>query len=111
MHLDKSEIPDDYVAMGIEMGDEHIKALSSGESKRVELLCSSGHRSRSVDWLALQTFQLEFHAYAALRVPSVVIPRERNYVLLPAAESFNARVLWVEPFQFDPRLFSSATTA
>jgi len=100
VHLDKSEIPDDYVAMGIEMGDQHIKALSSGESKRVELLCSSG---------PLRTFQREFHAYAALRVPSVVIPRERNYVLLPAAARFNARILWVEPFQFDPRLFSPAT--
>jgi len=79
------------------MGDEHIKTLSSGVAKRVEHLCFSG---------PLRTFQREFHACAALRVPSVVIPRELNYVLLPAAARFNARVLWVEPFRFDPRLFS-----
>jgi RES domain-containing protein len=48
----------------------------------------------------------EFYAHPVLRVPSVIIPREYNYLLLPAAAQFTAKILWVEPFRFDQRLFS-----
>jgi len=37
---------------------------------------------------------------------SVLVPRESNYVLLPDAPGFNARVEWSEPLRFDERLFA-----
>jgi hypothetical protein len=54
----------------------------------------------------VDVFRREFYGRPVLRVPSVIIPREHNYVLLPAAANSNARILWVEAFQFDRRLFS-----
>ena len=44
---------------------------------------------------------------AVLCVPSVVIPRERNYVLNPGHPDFEKlRIQDPEPFEFDPRLLS-----
>ena len=102
VHLEKSEIPDDYVAMGIEFGDKQVQTLSVQAARRLEGLASS--QSASVE-----AFQREFYGQPVLRVPSVIIPREHNYILLPAGEGLNARILWVEAFRFDQRLFSPAT--
>jgi RES domain-containing protein len=102
VHLEKSEIPDDYVAMGIELGDQQVQSLSVEAAKRIEGFASGQGTS-------IEVFQREFYTQPVLRVPSVIIPREHNYILLPAAEEFNAGILWVEPFRFDQRLFSPAT--
>jgi RES domain-containing protein len=99
VHLDKSEIPGDYVALRIEVGRGQVQSLSMEAAQRVEVL-SSGQSS------AVESFLREFYARPVLRVPSAIIPREHNYILLPAAANFSARVLWVESFRFDPRLFS-----
>jgi len=40
-----------------------------------------------------------------LRVASVIVPREANYILYPEAPGLDAAVLFVEPFAFDARLF------
>jgi RES domain-containing protein len=100
VHLEKSEIPEDYVAMGIELDRRQVQSLSDGTIKRVESVALSQNPS-------LDSFQREFYAQPVLRVPSVIIPREYNYLLLPAAAQFAARILWVEPFRFDQRLFSA----
>jgi hypothetical protein len=102
VHLEKSEIPDDYVALGIEVERGHFRSLSVEATARVERLASGQGSS-------VEIFQREFCRRPVLRVPSVIIPREYNYILLPAAANFSARVLWAEPFRFDPRLFSPAT--
>jgi RES domain-containing protein len=104
VHLEKSEIPDDYVALGIEVGRGQVQSLSMEATMRVERLASGQGSS-------VKIFQRNFYRRPVLRVPSVIIPRERNYILLPAAPNFSARVLWVEPFRFDPRLFSPALDA
>ena len=104
VHLDKSEIPDDYVAMGIEVDGKQIQSLSVEDARRIEGFVSS--QSAPVE-----EFQREFYRQPVLRVPSVIIPREHNYVLLPAGDEFSARILWVEAFRFDQRLFSSAMEA
>ena len=41
---------------------------------------------------------------AVLSVPSVVIPRERNYILNPAHPDFSRMSFSAEPFTFDDRL-------
>ncbi len=43
-------------------------------------------------------------ATAVLSVPSVVIPRERNYILNPAHPGFSRISFSAEPFAFDERL-------
>jgi RES domain-containing protein len=96
VHIDKSEIPDDYVALGIEVGRGQIHPLSVKAARRVAGL-ASGQSS-------IEAFQEEFYQHSVLRVPSVIIPREYNYVLFPETANFEARILWVEDFRFDPRL-------
>jgi len=38
----------------------------------------------------------------------VIVARESNYILLPEARDFAARIIWTEPFRFDDRLFASS---
>jgi hypothetical protein len=64
----------------------------------------SVYRPRNVDLLGTP-----YHR-PVLRVPSVIVPREYNYVLFPEAEGFEASVAWTEPLNFDSRLFSFAGT-
>jgi hypothetical protein len=84
--------------MGIELDRRQVRSLSERAIKKVEGIALS--QSPSLD-----AFQREFYAKPVLRVPSVIIPREYNYLLLSDAAQFTARVLWVEPFRFDQRLF------
>jgi hypothetical protein len=46
-----------------------------------------------------------------LRVPSVIVPWEHNYIIFPEAAGFDAQIAWIEPFQFDQRLFAQAADA
>jgi len=62
VHLDKQDIPVDYVVMAIELGsDVRIRYAD---------VCSAF--SDSVQAL-----------HPVIAVPSVIVPRERNYVLIP----------------------------
>ena len=60
---------------------------------------------------ATQTFGAEWvqaRRSVALRVPSVVVPGEFNYLLNPAHPDFKKIVIGKpEPFTFDPRLLGS----
>jgi len=100
VHLDKSEIPDDYVAMAIELDRALVHSLGENAAREMEALSSGPGASAA-------PFQREFYAWPVLRVPSVIVPREHNYVLLPDAPNFSAGVRWMEPFRFDPRLFEA----
>ena len=40
-------------------------------------------------------------------IPSVIIPQEHNVILYPEAQHFDARILDVEPFRFDARLYAA----
>ena len=104
VHIEKSEIPDDYVAFGIEVDRRQVQSLSTEAARRLEGL-ASGQTS------SVEMFQRQFYEHPVLRVPSVIIPREYNYILLPGAKGFDARILWVEPFRFDRRLFSPTADA
>ena len=86
VHLDKSEIPDDYVLMGLQMDHREIPEADAAGAKEM-----SGSRSVPV-----------------IAVRSIVVPRELNYVLYPDATGLAASVSFIEPFAFDHRLFVSA---
>ena len=94
VHLDKSELPADYVVMAIQFDGR----LVSKPSARVQSLIATFNPN---------VFQDLFYGFPVLRVPSVIVPREHNYICLPQARSFRAGIRWIEPLSFDVRLFPS----
>jgi len=84
VHLDKQDIPVDYVVMAMELGSD----------VRIRYTDVRSAFSDSVQAL-----------HPVIAVPSVIVPRERNYVLYPEVRGLNVAVAWTESFRFDPRLF------
>ncbi len=92
VHVEKSELPEDYVVMALRF-DDHLVAPFGANPLELGLLSPPDFRA------------LVYGSAAVIRVPSVVVGREHNYVLLPEAAGFAASIEWVEPFRFDDRLF------
>jgi RES domain-containing protein len=91
VHLDRSELPSDYVVIAISFDGRKIgRRLLSAE------LVNRG---------SPELYRSNFYSSTVHRVSSVLVPRESNYVLLPDAPGFGARVEWIEPLRFDERLF------
>jgi hypothetical protein len=105
VHLEKSEIPEDYAAMAIEIDGGQIASLSAANAGFIQSVTSGRVR------LSADAFYREACRYPVLRVASVIVPRERNYVLFPEAAELDARVSWTEPFRFDRRLLAKAAKA
>jgi RES domain-containing protein len=93
VHLDKSELPRDYVWSWTEFDGtpdflrfEDLSHVSSCQTAGRSWVHTGGH--------------------LAVQVPSVVIPEEFNILLNPTHTGYTALV-WSEPrqFRFDPRLF------
>jgi RES domain-containing protein len=93
VHIDKSEVPVDYVVMAIRFPGRKVLRQSS--------------RLIGANRLPVDRFRTAFYQWPVLRVPSVIVPREYNFVLLPEVHGFAARVEWIEPLNFDRRLFSA----
>ena len=92
VHVDKSEVPNDYVAMAIRFAGRRVSrqlAYPSGMSQ-----------------IAIDRFRMAFYRCPVLQVASVIVPREYNFVLLPEVDGFDAAIEWIEPLNFDSRLFS-----
>jgi RES domain-containing protein len=92
VHIDKSEVPIDYVVMAIRFPGRKMQRRPAS--------------SIEVNGLPVDQFKRAFYRWPVLRVPSVIVPREYNFVLLPEADGFAALVDWIEPLNFDRRLFS-----
>jgi RES domain-containing protein len=93
VHIDRSEVPNDYVVMAI------------GFSGR-KVLRRPGVNLMGANQLDPGRFHASFYHSPVLRVPSVIVPREYNFVLLPEAAGFAAKIEWIESLSFDRRLFS-----
>jgi RES domain-containing protein len=95
VHLDKSELPADYVWSWTELRGTpsflRLRDLSHVSS------CQAAGRA----WVTTA-------GELAIQVPSVVIPEEFNVLLNPLHQEYVALV-WSQPrpFRFDPRLFAS----
>ena len=85
VHLDKHDLPMDYVLLAIEVPS----TVPIHESDWRAAFADSDRRRHPV-----------------IATPSVIVPRERNFVLYPDVLDFSARVLWMERFAFDERLFA-----
>jgi len=88
VHLDKQDIPEDYVVMAIELG-------SDVQIRYTDVVTAFSESTQAL--------------HPVIAVPSVVVPRERNYVLYPEVRGLNVAVAWTESFRFDPRLFPLAS--
>jgi RES domain-containing protein len=114
-HLDKTEIPDNYVKMEIEISfpppsEEtaassrlHLRKTSTTPWQRF----MSVHQSIAAAQADLDTYKIHRERFEIARlIPSVIVP-EYNVVLNPASKFFQrlVKLVSVEPFEFDPRLF------
>lgn len=97
VHIDRSEIPVDFVLLEIIVPHDNIVSLSSAESANEFL-----HRVYDYGHRALHEHE------AGFSIPSVIVPADRIIVLYPEAP-LSSRVVTmtrVTPFDFDRRLFS-----
>jgi len=103
VHYPKRKHALKFVMSAIEIPDHLVVTLAAlGVTKLPDGWDSQPprHVSQSIgdSWLATK-------ASAALRVPSVIIPGEFNYLLNPEHSDFGAiRATAPKPFSFDPRL-------
>lgn len=97
VHIGKTEfIPVDYYLATLSLPDRE------GLIKEVSLLPSETESK-----IIGQRF-VQQGVHLALKVPSVVVPLESNFILNPAHSTFEeVKLLSCEPFQFDPRLLPS----
>jgi RES domain-containing protein len=101
VHIDIDEVPNDLVALGIEVpaeaGERQLKAGSLPLDWRTALY-SKGCRGIGDSWARSQDSLV-------LRVPSVLIPEEDNLIINPAhPRAAELRIASKRPFAFDPRL-------
>jgi RES domain-containing protein len=92
VHVDKSEVPGDYVAMAIRFSGRRVSRQPTYPA--------------GINHIAVDRFRTSFYGSPVLRVASVIVPRDFNFVLLPEADGFDATIEWIEPLRFDSRLFS-----
>ena len=100
VHLDKTEIPADYVLLEISAPDTAITTISDSSSTYVNALYHEGHCALESDGIGFS-------------VPSVVVPDDRVVILYPDAP-MSATLLAVKrmtPFAFDQRLFLPSAAA
>jgi RES domain-containing protein len=94
VHLDKAELPADYVMLEITVPDPAIVSMSDQSDERLEFLYQNGHRGLTAETMGFS-------------VPSTVVPNDRVVVLYPEAamSSTTLAITKVTPFAFDRRLF------
>lgn len=93
----------EYVLIGVEFADALVSGVDPNDLPQGWDATPPSSPSQAIgdDWL-------EGGASAVLRVPSVVIPAEFNYLLNPAHPDFaKIRIGEAEDLHFDPRLLSS----
>ena len=100
-HIDKSSIPDDLEMISIEVPDDCVlefpitlfKSILKNENSK------SKFREEGKNWLISDKS-------LGLKVPSVVIPSEKNVLLNPSHKLFSKiKIVKVESFYYDERLF------
>ena len=98
VHLDKTEIPADYVLLELSVPETAVLAFHDPSNEHLETLYQNGHH-------ALDQHLIGFS------VPSIVVPQDRVVVLYPEAPKSSSvlAITRVTPFAFDRRLFFPST--
>ncbi|GAB4045471.1 RES family NAD+ phosphorylase [Spirosoma litoris] len=98
VHLRQSQPPTDYRVMVLYVPD-HIPAVNSGQLPENWQINEAYTQQVGSKWLASNESLL-------LRVPSVIVRSEYNYLLNPAHVFFaDVKLIAVESIEFDPRFF------
>ena len=94
VHLDKAELPDDYVMLEISVPDPAIVSIEHQSDERLEFLYQNGHRGLASESMGFS-------------IPSIIVPHDRIVVLYPEAAigPGSLAITRVTPFAFDRRLF------
>ena len=98
VHLDRTEIPSDFVFLEVSVADEYILTLPTAESNEEFL--------KSVYQTGAEALPPNI---AGFSVPSVVVPQDRVVVLYSDAplHATAVQATVITPFAFDPRLFTT----
>jgi RES domain-containing protein len=103
VHLDPTEVPDDLVALTIQVPDD----LSSTSITVTDLPADWAQVVEHPACVALGTQWAKAGGTAVLRVPSAPVPEDENILLNPAhAELSRVAVVGQRPYTYDPRLLS-----
>ena len=101
VHVDIEDVPDDLIAMQIEVPDDAQVA----EVSVADLPADWNHQPRHPACVEIGDRWASDGGALALRVPSAVIPEESNYLINPAQhDAANVRVISSREFVFDPRV-------
>jgi RES domain-containing protein len=102
VHLDPADAPADMVAVPADVPD-----TVSRREIGVDTLPATWRDYPAPEQVAdVGTAWVRAGATAVLVVPSVIVPRERNFLLNPRHRDFRRiRVGAPEPFSFDPRMW------
>jgi RES domain-containing protein len=92
VHVDKSEVPNDFLVMAIRFAGRRV-------SRPPGTLLTGANQFTAV------RFKASLYNCPVLRVASVIVPREYNFVLLPEVDGFVAAIESIEPLNSDTRLF------
>ena len=99
VHLSKQDFPTGYVTVTAKIPSD---LLFVSEEDLMRLSPGAGPRDLGDQWI-------DSMASAVLRVHSVIVPAEFNYLINPRHSDFSAIVIeHVAPFEFDDRLFRNA---
>jgi RES domain-containing protein len=101
IHIDIDDIPDDLVALGIEVpedaGERHLNSENLPANWQM-MLHTEECRAIGDTWAKGQESLL-------LRVPSIIIPEEDNLIINPAhPRAAEVRTVSERPFSYNPRL-------
>lgn len=98
-HLSPTNLPDDYCMMTIEAPENIIEV----DIKSLPENWDEFPESNSLKQIG-NNFLLE-NKYLFLKVPSVIVNEEYNYLMNPShPKAAEVKVLSTQPFHFDPRL-------
>ena len=100
VHLIERQMPTNHVCVPAEIPEELIEWLPDADLPK-------DWRSNPISTARIGSKWCESAKLPVLRVPSVVIPRERNYLIRPSHHGFaGIAVLDPLPAQFDPRFWN-----
>ncbi len=101
VHTPLGNLPDDYVLMSIEIPDDSILEIQQSSLPSDWKFFPHPHSTQKIG----DNFIAE-EEYLVMKVPSVVVQGEFNYLLNPVHKDFQkVKILNTEPFSFDERLF------
>ena len=102
VHTPLGNLPFDYQLISIEISDDiQIKELAAGELSGSWNSIPHSHSTQEIG----DKFVAE-GKFLILKVPSVVVPGDYNYLLNPShPEFYKVKIISIQPFNFDERLF------